>query len=247
MERREFIKKGTILTSAVAISPLFMFSKCEKDIENFTKEILVDVGLSVLQLCTFTACTAIVKNPQICGAVSEAISVATEIAINSSKNHKKGNTYVDNKKIDWEVSRRSNKYARIKFAMDTLGYLIDIQKTLGCKDGRCEEFEWDYIGLYGVGNFPETAFRELSSNEILSLDTFDRCIMRNEMFARHGYRFNNNYDVINYFNKQDWYNNFPDTLKRNDNDWGSHVKSNYFNNYEIYNLNLIRQLGNDKC
>jgi hypothetical protein len=67
------------------------------------------------------------------------------------------------------------------------------------------------------------------------------------MYARHGYRFNSNKDVINHFNKQEWYNNFPDTLKRNSNDWGSHVKNNYFNNFELYNLNLIKKVGDDKC
>ncbi len=59
-------------------------------------------------------------------------------------------------------------------------------------------------GAYLEGRFPEASERRLSSRDVQSLSNEELGIMRNEIFARHGYIFNSN-KWSNYFGRQDWY------------------------------------------
>lgn len=52
--------------------------------------------------------------------------------------------------------------------------------------------------------YPETSFRVLWSGDFLNKDKKELRIMRNEIFAAHGYIFNSK-DLNEYFNKHDWY------------------------------------------
>jgi cbb3-type cytochrome oxidase subunit 3 len=54
------------------------------------------------------------------------------------------------------------------------------------------------------GRFPESSTRYLSSDEIRTLSKYDLKIMRNEIFARHGYIFQTD-DMKDYFRSQEWY------------------------------------------
>jgi hypothetical protein len=56
----------------------------------------------------------------------------------------------------------------------------------------------------GVGRFPEGSNRYLTENDIYGKSSWDLRIMRNEIFARHGYIFKNS-ALRNYFMSQDWY------------------------------------------
>ena len=58
---------------------------------------------------------------------------------------------------------------------------------------------------YGVpGVYPESSLRELSVNELLGYSKSQLRLMRNEIYARHGRKFESP-DLINYFNSQSWY------------------------------------------
>ena len=56
----------------------------------------------------------------------------------------------------------------------------------------------------GKGKFPEGSERRLSEFDLSRLGSRDLKIMRNEIFARHGYIFKTA-DMINYFSGESWY------------------------------------------
>ncbi|MBX7047348.1 MAG: YARHG domain-containing protein [Ignavibacteria bacterium] len=55
------------------------------------------------------------------------------------------------------------------------------------------------------GRYPEGSDRYLSGADIQYLSKAELEIMRNEIFARHGYIFTKNEKMIRYFNSQSWY------------------------------------------
>lgn len=56
----------------------------------------------------------------------------------------------------------------------------------------------------GAGLFPEASERRLVYEDLIDLTGRDLKIMRNEIYARHGYIFKTN-DMIDYFSNQQWY------------------------------------------
>lgn len=54
------------------------------------------------------------------------------------------------------------------------------------------------------GRYPEASLRYLSVNEVSRFSSYELRLMRNEIFARHGYIFKSE-DLRNYFNSQNWY------------------------------------------
>jgi hypothetical protein len=55
------------------------------------------------------------------------------------------------------------------------------------------------------GRFPQGSQKLLTASELAGLSAYDLKIMRNEIFARHGYIFADN-DLREYFTRQSWYN-----------------------------------------
>jgi hypothetical protein len=55
-----------------------------------------------------------------------------------------------------------------------------------------------------VGDYPETATRRLTYADIAGKSKWELRIMRNEIYARYGYRFGK-YDLRNHFKKKSWY------------------------------------------
>jgi hypothetical protein len=56
----------------------------------------------------------------------------------------------------------------------------------------------------GKGKFPEFSEREVGTKHLLNYNLEDLKIIRNEIFARHGYIFKD-YELRNYFSQQAWY------------------------------------------
>jgi hypothetical protein len=54
------------------------------------------------------------------------------------------------------------------------------------------------------GKYPQASNRYLTSEDLAGKSIWELKIMRNEIFARHGYKFKTE-DMITYFNKQKWY------------------------------------------
>jgi len=61
-----------------------------------------------------------------------------------------------------------------------------------------------YVQPVKPGIYPEASTRLLGPSDIQGLNSWDLKIMRNEIFARHGYIFQTQ-DMINYFSQQSWY------------------------------------------
>jgi hypothetical protein len=75
------------------------------------------------------------------------------------------------------------------------------------------------------GHWPFTSSRYISESDLYGMSLADLRIMRNEIYARHGYIFQTK-DMKQYFSKQSWYR--PTT---------SNVK---LSNIEQYNVNFIK-------
>ncbi|MFM7730781.1 MAG: YARHG domain-containing protein, partial [Flavobacteriales bacterium] len=68
----------------------------------------------------------------------------------------------------------------------------------------------------GAGRYPFTSERLIDYRDVRNLSTWDLTVMRNEIFARHGYIFRKNEDVIRYFNNQPWYRPVSDEVELSD-------------------------------
>ena len=67
-----------------------------------------------------------------------------------------------------------------------------------------EEFDEPTDADLDMGRYPYTSLRKLTHADVAYLSPRDLKIMRNEIFARHGYIFQTN-DMKQYFSKQSWY------------------------------------------
>ncbi len=90
--------------------------------------------------------------------------------------------------------------------------------------------EGDYPALT-EGRFPTTSIKELSMYDLYGLSLDDLDIMRNEIYARHGYIFKSE-KLRRYFSKQDWY--YGETTD-------SKVAYARFNAIEKKNVQLIKE------
>jgi hypothetical protein len=83
------------------------------------------------------------------------------------------------------------------------------------------------------GRFPQATARILNNSDLNNLTKWELRVMRNEIFARHGYVFKT--DIMSgYFNKVDWYNKI-DKLNYSNN------ASNLLTNIEKKNIKLIQK------
>ncbi|RPI15472.1 MAG: YARHG domain-containing protein [Ignavibacteriae bacterium] len=62
------------------------------------------------------------------------------------------------------------------------------------------------------GKYPEATDRLLASDDVRNLSKWELKIMRNEIFARHGYIFKTD-DMRDYFNRQSWYSGTYDNVE----------------------------------
>jgi hypothetical protein len=89
------------------------------------------------------------------------------------------------------------------------------------------------------GKYPEASERYLTYTDLVrltGLDKWELGIMRNEIFARHGYEFNINRRVIEYFQKQDWYVKIPKISKS-----GAFIYNFYLSDIEKHNIEVIKR------
>jgi len=102
-----------------------------------------------------------------------------------------------------------------------------------------EQLQYPIQISHSFGNeylLPESDVRYLTEEEVRSLDPFWLPYARNEIFARHGYIFNNP-DYQYYFESQSWYYGYVSA-----DDFQAEA---VFNEYEISNLDLIKRIENE--
>ena len=81
--------------------------------------------------------------------------------------------------------------------------------------------------------FPDSDSKYLKKSKVKKLSKKKLRLARNELYARHGYIFEDE-ELYNYFSSKDWYNPSIPSDEFND--------SEYFNKYEIANRNLIQKI-----
>ena len=81
-------------------------------------------------------------------------------------------------------------------------------------------------------DYPETAIRRLTYTDIVGKSKRELRIMRNEIYAQHGYRFGKS-DLRNYFNKKSWYKSSTTN--------GTYLYNSKFTSIERYNVKFIRK------
>ena len=77
-----------------------------------------------------------------------------------------------------------------------------------------------------VGRWPFTSYRKITDEDLYGLDSRDLRIMRNEIYARHGYVFRTQ-SMKEYFNSQPWYTPISREVS--------------LSNIEMYNVEFIKQ------
>ncbi|MDU4911199.1 YARHG domain-containing protein [Clostridium baratii] len=82
---------------------------------------------------------------------------------------------------------------------------------------------------------PDSDSAYLTENELKGFSKNDLALMRNEIYARHGYVFKTE-PFVSYFNSKSWYTKNP--LFKCDN--------KELNKYELYNVNLLKRLEDSK-
>jgi len=87
------------------------------------------------------------------------------------------------------------------------------------------------------GLWPWTNYQKVSKQDLSGLSDWDLDLMRNEIYARHGYIFNRQ-DLRNYFESQSWY--FPAGLYENREKVNKAVEQQ-LNSVEKYNAEKILQ------
>ncbi|NLR95131.1 YARHG domain-containing protein [Flammeovirga sp. SR4] len=86
------------------------------------------------------------------------------------------------------------------------------------------------IDDYFNGEFTQASKRLLSRNELLKIPKSDLKIMRNEIFARYGYKFKSGGKMERYFKSQDWYSGEHDNV------------NDFLTELEKENILLIKQV-----
>jgi serine/threonine protein kinase len=81
------------------------------------------------------------------------------------------------------------------------------------------------------GLYPEGSIRTLDMSDLTNKNCWELKILRNEIYARHGYIFRLRKDLVEYFNKQSWYNGTKMNVEQ---DFSQIEKNNvlFIKNYE---------------
>ena len=86
------------------------------------------------------------------------------------------------------------------------------------------------INDYFNGKYPQASKRILSIDELKKLTKLNLKIMRNEIFARYGYKFKPGGEMEKYFKSQTWYSGQHDNV------------NGFLTNLEKENIKLIQQI-----
>lgn len=89
------------------------------------------------------------------------------------------------------------------------------------------------INDYFNGKFTQASKRLLTKDELIKMTKHDLKIMRNEILARYGYKFNPGGQMDNYFKKQGWYSGHHDNV------------NDFLTELEKENIKLIQQAENE--
>ncbi|MGM9538118.1 MAG: SH3 domain-containing protein [Candidatus Onthomonas sp.] len=129
------------------------------------------------------------------------------------------------------IGKTSNGWSKIKTGSVT-GYVysdyLSASKSGGSSDSGDSGKRTGYI-------LPDSATRNYTKEELSSLSSSQLRLARNEIYARHGRKFNDK-SLQDYFNSCSWYSGTVDPAT-----FDANINS-YLNSYEIANLKLIKEV-----
>ena len=102
------------------------------------------------------------------------------------------------------------------------------EREIVCTDDKCR------IKPPSFGKYPFTAERVLRASDLIDMNLWEIKVMKNEIFARHGYIFHKNPFIIRYFEEQDWYDKLPKTTKLS-----GDIYDRFFSRIEKFNSRLL--------
>ncbi|WP_421753734.1 YARHG domain-containing protein [Croceimicrobium sp.] len=118
-------------------------------------------------------------------------------------------TNLTNVKIDKQGNFSSDQYSGrfVHFSENShKGLRIDNPWTEWIPKGKYEiGYRTATVTRDFPGKYPELSYRHLSKEELTGLSKKTLQRMRNEIYARYGYRFKSGSKMEKYFSKQDWY------------------------------------------
>lgn len=198
--------------------------------------VIAAIGTALLPEAAKAICMRTVGDPVACQAVYDATSAL--VAINGLAFHK-GST----KALAW-IANRGRLKSTVTISSTSL-HLARSLKTVFlayrkmCKSGN--SIQWENVNIspstYSAtkGIYPEASSRLLDCSELVNKTKKQLGVMRNEIFARHGYKFKT-VKYIKYFENQLWYNN----MTKNSNS-SEYIYRNYLTKIERENIALIRE------
>lgn len=86
------------------------------------------------------------------------------------------------------------------------------------------------------GRYPQTALRKLNARDLDEKSNRELKIMKNEIYARHGYVFHVNPAMVRYFDKQSWYKKVPKSTQD-----AGFLFSHSLNENERFNVLLLQK------
>lgn len=110
---------------------------------------------------------------------------------------------------------------------------LKVYKSRSGDDGQEIGYKSHSIADNYSGRFPEASMRLLDREGLLKISKQDLKIMRNEIFARYGYRFKSGGEMEKYFKSQDWYSEQHDSV------------NDFLTELEKENIKLIQQIENE--
>ena len=114
------------------------------------------------------------------------------------------------------------------------GLKIDNPWTSDIHKGIYEVGLRDSYDGYFYGDYHQVSLRILDKNELKKLTKDELQIMRNEVYARYGYKFKNKGKMSEYFESKDWY--YPEYID----------VTQFLTQIELINIELIKEIENDK-
>jgi hypothetical protein len=119
----------------------------------------------------------------------------------------------DNAKVEELEKKLEQQNSEMQTMKETM-----MEKELEQKDKEIEELKSQQVNSIqpnegeqstkfyakGFGQYPEASNRLLTNSDVAHLPNGELTIMRNEIFARHGYIFKTQ-EMIKHFSKQNWY------------------------------------------
>lgn len=124
-----------------------------------------------------------------------------------------------------DVQINGNKFSSNKTSGEFVTYDNGTEKVKGLKianpwSGIPESGQWE-IGLrrgnpneFLNGKFIQASLRQLDKNELIKLDNSALKLMRNEIFARYGFKFKTGGEMDSYFRMQTWYRRQHDNVDK---------------------------------